>query len=370
MTIESIIPQNNNLSTISYAGQSAESGIKRASRFASENLWRAHVADELQKAGMRKQAEAFDSCSDPACFFHLSSGENLPDGSIGAVVCSADPNHFAKAVLPSCHLRICPDCARRLTARLVARYMPVMLKFAENPRPGWRFRKIVVTTRHSLSDPVIKDRVAETWLALRKLAERMLRDHHSGLVMADVGFLWGGPEFGSKGRRLHFHGIYYGPYLDQKALSETWQELTGDHVVSISLIGPDGDLVALESAIQETLKYTTKFWKRRGSGEVDYIDPALMPVLLRVLNGSRRVRAWGLFYNAAEPDAPACCETCGASQIRLSPVEWDIWSQTGWLPDEARRELRSPDLSLLNLKPGNKSPPRPPPNERKQGVLL
>lgn len=343
--------------------------IKRQSRSGAYNLWRTKVVDAYRKAAMQAEADLFEGCSDPSHFFLLHNNEVMPSEAVSVIACSENPAHFAKAICPTCQLRTCPDCAHRAAARLLARYMPELERHYNQPRLGWRFRKIVLTTSLSVRNEDIQARIKVLYGDVRKLFERLLRTHQNGpYTLAEAGLIVA-HEFGPKGLKLHFHIIYYGPYLVQAALADEWESLTGWNVVWIKAIGRTHEL-DLVSAVAEQLKYTTKFWKRKKDGEIEYIDPELVPIIHKALAGTRRVRSWGLFYNIGVEEEPGCCETCGAAIARFSPTEYDIWAETGWLPDEFVSVMRSEFSDHLNLKHGNKSPPSEVPRVNKQVLLL
>lgn len=330
--------------------------IKRSSRSGEYIRWRLRVSDAYRKAGMPDDAKNFEDCSDPSQFFFLKMGDEMPPQAINAVVCSSDPAHLSKAICPSCQLRTCPDCAHREASRLLARYMPTMQQYVERPfRPDWKFRKFVFTTGISLLDDDVRGQVKALYASLRKVFETALKARYQGpIAISDVGILVD-HEFGPNGTKVHFHGIYYGPWIEQEDLSRLWATLTGWNVVRIYGIGKSklgGDLA---SAVAEVLKYTTKFWKREKSGKVVFVEPDLVPILHKVLHGTRRVRSWGLFYGIQQPEEQVFCPDCGAPLALLSRTEWDAWSQTGWTPLELTKVLRGD--SLLSLIHGNKSPP-------------
>lgn len=343
--------------------------IKRASRSGEYIRWRLRVADAYRAAGMVIEADQFEECSDPSKFFLLRPGDDVPAEAVNVVACSSDPAHLSKAICPSCQLRTCPDCAARETARLMARYMPTMQQYFDNPhRQNWRFSKIVFTTAISLFDGDLQQQIKDIYTHIRDVLETALKDHQTGrIAFADVGVLLS-HEFGPNGLKLHVHALFYGPFLRRDELIKLWELRTGYWNVSISGVGKDGRLDDLPDAVAETIKYTAKFWKRNNKGEIVYVNPDVVPVLHKAIAGSRRVRSWGLFYNIQEPDEKSYCPTCDAPLTLMRKIEWDVWSQTGFMPDEFRAVLR--EDHLINSKDGNKSPPHPPPIEHKQGVLL
>lgn len=331
--------------------------------------WRVRVADAYRAAGMPDEALAYENCSDPSQFFKLEMGMDMPSQAINVVVCSDNPAHLAKAICPSCQLRTCPDCAHRETARLLARYMPTFESYLEIPhKSGWKFRSVVFTCGVSLMAGDIQQQIEHLYAALRKVFEKALNLRNEGAVsISDVGLVIG-HEFGPNGLKLHFHIIYYGPFLPQLLLSHLWQRFTGWYVVSISRIGKTERVKDVQDALAEVTKYTTKFWKRLKSGQIVFVDPAIVPILHKALHGTRRVRAWGLFYDIDDELEQACCPDCGSPLALLSRLEWDAWSQTGFKPDEFREAVR-PSLLLHSIH-GNKSPPDEIPRAAKQEVLL
>ena len=343
--------------------------IKRQSRTGEYKLWRAKVVDAYRSADMPDDADLFEGCSDPSHFFMLHNNEKMQSDAVAVIACSENPAHFAKAICPTCQLRTCPDCAHRSAARLLARYMPELEKHYNSPRMGWRFRKIVLTTAVSLHNEDLRERIKALHGDVRKLFDRLLWTHKNGPYrVAECGLIVA-HEFGPKGLKLHFHILYYGPYLVQAQIADEWQSLTGWNQVRIKGVGRTHDL-DLAGAVAEQLKYTTKFWKRQKNGDVVYIDPAIVPIIHKALAGTRRVRSWGLFYNIAIEEEPALCGECGAAIGRFSPTEYDIWTETGWLPEEFARALRPEIVDHLFLKHGNKSPPADEKKEYLQELLL
>lgn len=343
--------------------------VKRSSRSGEYLRWRAKVVDAYRAAGMHTDADLYETCSDPSHFFNLNPGDTIPSEAVSVVACSDNPQHLSKAVCPSCQLRTCPDCAHRESARLLARYMPTMQQYFNEPyKHGWKFKKVVFTSGVSVRAGNISEQIERLYAALRKVFEKALKLRNQGAVsISDVGLLIT-HEFGPNGQKLHFHGIYYGPFIPQVLLSHLWDKLTGWRIVSIERIGKTERVGSLDDAVSEVVKYTTKFWKRQKDGKVVFVEPELIPIIHKALAGTRRVRSWGLFYDIELPDEKATCPDCGAPLTLLSTSEWDAWSQTGWKPDELRVVLKG-DL-YLNLIHGNKSPPTDEKHEHKQGVLL
>lgn len=312
--------------------------------------WRSEVWQALSDAGLSKESEAFWRCGgDDARFStHYPLPVDLHSNFKSLFVCDQHPEHEVVVCRETCHLRICPDCARRAAARLIARYVPVALELAKNAPPGYRMRKIVLTTPIDLRDPEVKIKIASARLNVPQLFDKLLPPGwrtSQGFICAD--------EFGPHGGKLHFHILFYGQFISNKAkdgypLANAWSELTGGecYVTHISSVNYED----LEHELIETVKYVTKFWKTDETGALVRLSPDLAVALLRSLRGSRRVRSYGVFFGLpALASDPLTCPECGGTVSRWTPLQWNIFCETGWRPDEQSR--------LLILRPGNKSPP-------------
>lgn len=318
--------------------------------------WRAEVAIALEKSGHSKEAEQFRLCADPAHMFTVDYEKSLPAGSIGVYVCEADPHHKAKAIAPMCRLRICPDCAHQHTARFLSRYVPVLTDLDYSATDGHSLKHIVLTTPISLHEENIQEKIKALLQAVPRVFDMLHIDDwrkHSGLLVAF--------EFGETGRKLHFHCIWFGKYIPQPCLSTAWRVVTGGlaQVVHIEQIDNHGDEGrTLESAVSEVAKYATKLAHKNADGTWRYMPAADVVRLFEVLKGVRRVRSYGLLYKIPEPERPHVCPVCHAAMLKLSPLEWDIWLDTGWLPMEFAEAIKP---QILNLITGNNFCGLPPP---------
>lgn len=334
--------------------------LHRSSRSGAYLTWRMHVEDAYRAAGMHTEADRWATCSDPAMFFTPQARETLPAEAMSVVTCSDDPSHFTKTLCPSCDFRTCPDCAHRHSARLLDRYMPILRQCIDNPRRDWEMKHITLTTAVKLTQGDVKAQIGALYANVRTLFENLLKTAYKRPVaMSEVGLIVA-LEFGHKGQRLHFHCLYYGPWIYQSALSLAWEQLTGYPVVWIDGIGEGQKHESLESAVAEVLKYTTKFWKLDREGKALYIDPKLVPVMHEALAGTRRIRSWGLFYNAAEAKEQAACPTCKSPLCILSKTEYEIYRETGWMPSEFASAVSS--TALFNLRLADKSASSDPPD--------
>jgi hypothetical protein len=320
----------------SYAGNAPDAGDNP-----DYQDWRVAVYDALLDSGMDSEAEKWLQCNQNHAVYFVSPNAMVAEDVTGVYCCSNEPGHHAEAHRMTCQLRFCPDCAKRQTARLMARYVPHALHLVHNHDSQLRFRKIVLTTPLDLTDPAAASRVRELFRAVPKVFDRLLP---SGWKQTQ-GFIVSA-EFGPDGHKLHFHILFYGQWISNLKvegypLASAWAAVTGGEceVARIYGVKPEN----LESEIIETIKYTTKFWKvDETTGEVIRLDPKLMPLLAKVLRGLRRVRNYGVFFRVGKVERPVKrCPVCDAILVRYSPGEWNIYAQTGWAADESVFHLGS-----------------------------
>lgn len=307
---------------------------KRNGRTQDQNAWRQRVVDALAKAGLAKEADSFATCQDEDTikFYHT---------------CSQNPEHVARAIAHTCHLRICPECARRESARLKARYYEPIRKIVKTYRKDRALRHIVVTTRFHLQDGDIRERLRESFEKLAQLFDLLLPANWRKM---NIGYL-AGAEFGEEGNRLHFHILYYGPFIHYTDMALVWYILTGNTALPY-LRYVDGKKYTLDEAVNELVKYCTK---------LSILDVELMPALLEAVRGTRRVRAQGIFYRLPHPDKEPCtCPECSAPMEMWSRAKYEAWKESQL--QQKRSELLSDLRSILDLKLGNKFlfSPRPP----------
>lgn len=304
-------------------------------RDALTNQWRDEVAAALASAGLAREADSFLACQDEdtVSFVH---------------VCSEDPDHDATLIAHTCHLRICPDCERRNSARLYERYYQPILDIVRVFRRRRGLRHIVLTTPFSLEDENIREKLRWAYAQLGRLFDLLLPE---GWQKKEMGYL-AGCEFGEEGRKLHFHILFYGPYIDNTDMCLVWNILTGSTVLPwIKLV--DGKDHTLENAVKELVKYVTK---------LTTLPAHLMPVLLEAIKGTRRIRNKGIFYNLPQLEKqPTTCKVCGAPMTVWTRDHYDAHQRAKLVGDSAKLLDRLRNSPLV-LKLGNKFPGNPPPD--------
>lgn len=321
-------------------------------------VWRTRVGTALLEYGLTKEAFSFNGCFEHPLSWIKSDTATLPADAATVWMCADDHHHDAALFMPTCDLRICPDCASRATARFAARYIPKCLELAA---AGGRYhlRHIVFTTTLSLTSntPEFIQKEVDRYSKLPRRAMAIVQKlgKKLGKSWQTLGAIQSF-EFGENGLLLHFHVIQYGDYLPQKELSETWSKLTGNTASVIYIHAIDSSSPEkLESRIIETLKYSVKFWKiDKQTNEYVYLDPTIMPHLLRVLKGLRRVKSWGVFYRLPKPEKePLQCQECASEMVRFGVENWSKWIEYGATYADLRALKESE--ALLHLKLANKS---------------
>jgi hypothetical protein len=317
----------------------------------SIRAWRADVAEALYDAGLDKVADRWLTCSEqPRTRLRARPGIALPDTAKTIYVCTGDHTHDVEIYSQTCDLRICPDCARRHSARLVARYLPKMTELMHQHHNTYRFRLVTFTLPFALTDEDIQVKYKSGFNWVFKAMTGLMRKSCPDWKEKQA-FLTSA-EFGENGYKLHYHVIHYGMYLNQVDLSNAWRKAScgAGYIVDVrSFPFKNKDP---EQSLREVLKYATKFSSQdKITGEITCIPAELVPVLARILEKTRRVRAYGLFFNLPEPERPAhTCETCGGDLLGIPVSYWETYVTTGFLPREWLREQ-----SLLHLKPADKS---------------
>jgi len=321
------------------------------SRPVSIRSWRANVAEALYDAGMDTVADRWLTCSQKS-FTRLRplADSVLPAGAEKIYVCTADHHHEAEVYSQTCDLRICPDCARRHSARLVARYLPKMQELLHQHHRTFRFRHIIFTSPYALTDADIQQKYQDGFKQVEKTMAGLMRQKHPDWK-AEQGFLVTA-EFGEEGKKLHYHVIHYGQYLNQVDLSRAWKLNTNGAAAVVFVRGFPYQGMTTEETLREVLKYATKFYSQdEATGAIQAIPAEQMAMLARTLEKTRRIRSYGVFFGLPEPERPAhSCELCNSPMLGIPVGYWSTYCLTGFLPREWTEEQPA-----LNLKPADKS---------------
>jgi hypothetical protein len=237
-----------------------------------------------------------------------------------------------------CQLRFCRFCGPSSAARLFDRHV-VLEKIIDTPkRKGWVLALLDFTVRSTGQLPD-----AEAIRSINRSVRRVMRKLLGS--RKGWGYLWV-DEFGfdrivdgeRKGTNLHCHGIYYGPYLEQRKISEAWFAETGNPVVWIQPARR-----GFRAALWHHLKYVTKPPSN---------DPQRLAELEVAFNGVRRVHTLGAFYDALEPEkkgeGECVCPFCNSPLFRTGnycPVSQLIANGLRDVEDVRREKVKQRTLS-------------------------
>jgi hypothetical protein len=227
-------------------------------------------ADALEKNGLEKKAQRHRECN----------------RTWNKYACSECSGSTFSAVA-TCRLRTCLSCQARQSKELHAR-VAEKLDAAKKTR-GFRLRLITLTVQtNGLGD--MARAIGLLGEALPKLWRKVLKRKSAGAMFA--------MEAGEARGNIHVHGLYWGPWVDQRELSHVWSELTGACVVDVRLARGD-------AAAREVCKYVCS----------PLLPIAILTELESALQGKRRIRMYGCFFGSddvEEPETPGrSCPACG-----------------------------------------------------------
>ncbi|NIT56289.1 MAG: protein rep [Aliifodinibius sp.] len=328
-------------------------GYKRTYNY---RQWRNQVVEALYLTGFDIEAEAFGKCAENPMFWQ-SPDKKIPGDVETVWMCSGDLSHDCALFCATCDNRCCPDCAARQSARFISRYLPKALELGLSGG-RYRIRHIVLTTPIALTSDT-SDNIRKLYRKYSKLPRKALdivakRGKELGRSWKTLGCLQSA-EFGSDGEKLHFHIVQYGDYIPQDELSKAWEQVTDGNAYVVRVYSLKADEDSLTHAIVETLKYSTKFWKTGANGEVEYLPPNVIPHLMQVLKGTRRVKSWGVFYNLPEIETEDfCCPECGSNMVRMGVENLEIYQEG----IEHILRFKLANKSHIGGVGGNKSPPK------------
>ena len=312
--------------------------------------WRVAVSKVFRLKGLLKVALRWDICNSSPRHIINRNDPVLPPNAASVWVCSASHEHDAVIFSPSCSFRVCPDCAPKQSARLISQYLPVISKLIPL-HPEYRLRKITLTRKIALGDDGFAEQAKQGFDQIQKSMLKTVGPHWNKFG-AGLLATW---EVGETGLKLHYHCIYFGPWVDWKKLGQAWLSVTGDsHIVYVQAVKRNAS--DWKFAVMETLKYATKFYKEDyETGEQRFLSPELTVELFIAMKGTRRIRSYGSFYNIDTPESDVfACSACDAPMVSIGVDHWQIWINTGFSPDEWRSIVSD---SLLTYRIANKSPP-------------
>lgn len=193
---------------------------------------------------------------------------------------------------------LCQFCAVRRAAKQLAAYLQRLEAIID--QNGGVLPRLALMTYTVKNGPDLMERDKHLRDGLRRLTERR-RDIRKGkrgssewgAIAGAVGAL----EITNRGNGWHPHAhmiVVLDRWLDQRAMSKEWHEVTGDSfVVGITRLDPERPLA---EAFAEVFKYSLKF---------SDMEPAQVWQAARLLAGQRRIFSLGCFRGVQVPESLA-----------------------------------------------------------------
>lgn len=265
--------------------------------------WRREAAQAFDQDGYPDVAAKLRLCHDRHHF-------------IGSQVCLENPHHRRTAIPYSCNLPICPTCSWHRANARARRLAPLLHERAHQGLTRYFLRLVTLTTPFEAGNPDMADYFEHGWTALDKTVKGVVREMlptrlslserkkgRVSLKAHGVGYI-AGAEWGDDGGKLHFHGVYYGPYVLPPLLSDLWTYYTHGLATHVD-VKPIKDGV---DNIERTIAY---------AGKLCPIPPTYAPWLYDFLYHRRRVRAGGILFGAKAPQRRVdhSCPDCGSLYV-------------------------------------------------------
>jgi hypothetical protein len=236
----------------------------------------------------------------------------------GFKTCSNN-HHVGVTAFCNNHKR-CRRCARADARKQAEKLYLVAKHLLKRPRAGYSLRMLTVTIRNSGN--VIAD-IAKLKLYFPKLYRSMFKTDFSAARSRY--------ELGPDNKTVHAHVLIYCRFIDVKAISAKWQELTGDSkIVDIRKVETNTDK-KLRQACNEVCKYVTDLDKWIKQHGIDDACDQIADLTLR-LKGERFGETYGNFrsqvfkktFNYAMPKPeehdPLLCNICGSTWAKYEEV--------------------------------------------------
>jgi hypothetical protein len=293
-----------------------ESGESRGA-----STFQVHHARAMWEAGLRSKAARLVLCGRLGRKVHcVSHGHRFfVRYRCGNRYCQACMGAVFQALFSDLHARLAP------IARRIVPFWPVVGRF-----PSRVIAKIDFTIPNDGQMPQ-PEMVRRFNKDIRKFFLMLAR--RKGWNKDRWGAAWC-IEFGPGNTNLHAHGVYAGPWLQQKKreMSDLWSEIRGERsFLSVKAAH------SFEHALRHAIKYPAADWKYLNS------TPERLAALELAFNGIRRVHTVGAFYNPPQSEEQSAnsgglglCPDCGSALCESSGWSWDSVSE---LESKGVREL-------------------------------
>ncbi len=218
------------------------------------------------------------------------------------LTCKSCTQHYNATL--GCHMRTCPTCAKKYGDRIYREILAIAEKLPQTATHRLRLITLGYGTKKGM-----REGTKEAAKALTKLWRTDLRPRlNPGQRPAKYGKagVFASIEFGAKNNSVHIHLLYWGPWVDQKKLSNRWKDLTGSFYADVRACkGSRG--------VREVVKYISK-----GITGNDYKAYEIE----KALHGTRRIITYGEFYDRADKNLDEkyqfTCPCCGSADWEYS----------------------------------------------------
>ena len=192
-----------------------------------------------------------------------------------------------------CESRICSYCGRKHFARSRERLLDRLDSIKTTKSKRLMF--LTLTLQSEGLGLNAKQRAAFLFSCARKLINRLYpKSKGSGaFAVLEVG----------KSFNLHIHALVYGGFVEQRAISKLWLEITGNsYIVDIRWVR------SAKRQVSYLLKYMGK--------PTALTEPEDIALYLEMITGLRRIHTYGVFYGTRLFNGEGCpCPLCGGKLL-------------------------------------------------------
>jgi hypothetical protein len=237
---------------------------------------REKLADLLESADMAREASRLSLCGNRFIVLKCENEENHAKVRPGFSFC--------------CESRICTRCSQKHANRVRRQLKEIINKI---PKTGTHKFGHLMLSRKMYPGEILTPEILRTFFEnVRKLINLFYPKNNNCGALATL-------EIGSDSLNLHAHVLVYGPYIPQRALSDKWEEITGDT-----------RYVYIKAAYnqQGAVNYLTKYIAKPPS----FHDVGHYILYLKAIKKVRRLHRFGILYNfKVEKREPLRCPICG-----------------------------------------------------------
>jgi hypothetical protein len=201
-----------------------------------------------------------------------------------------------------CKKRTCQQCAKKRARDLIKAYLPIAESF--------QWASLLTLTLLSVSSKDIRSQLDKILASFCKLRRRKIWNAEKGIYHVEI------IKKGEKLWFIHLHALIDSKWMDQKAISKAWLNITGNsYVVDIRRIKGER-----RRSLREVLKYQTKMWELSQDDEI-FIE--------NVFKGRRFVGSFGVQKPEKEKFISMKCK-CGGDLVpfeepyhrRIGSADW------------------------------------------------